>query len=283
VHAEGLAVTSDRPEPVTTAMPSNPKHGRRLKIWAIRLAGILIILGSWELCARQKWIDPLFCGQPTKIVKQIGTVVKTDAFWTNLWVTVQETLAAFVIGAGAGIFVGFLFVLFPLLEPAARPLLVATNAMPRIALAPLFVEWFGLGQEARVALGVSLVFFIVLANTYTGLSTTERSLLLLARTLGYRGWHRLTTFVIPGAIPVIFTGLELGLIYSMLGVVAGEFIGGTDGIGTILQYNANTLQTDAFFAVLTMLVLVATFMQQILAVLERWLLRWHVVEMRGTR
>src|SRR5690606_21423288 len=142
-----------------------------------------------------------------------------EAGWT-LW----ATFLAFGLGSAAGIGCGLLFVVYPPVERFFEPMFSALNALPRIALAPLFILWFGLGITSKVALGLSLTFFIVLNSTVAGARSVDSDWLVLSRMLGA---NRATVFfkvTLVSAVPTIFSGLRLGLIYALLGVIGGEII-----------------------------------------------------------
>jgi NitT/TauT family transport system permease protein len=258
-------------------------HVRHLiLVWVIRVGFLAAVLGAWQLVAAEKWVNPNVTSYPSAIFIALWKLIQEGSIWTNLWSTVLATIVGFAIGSALGILVAIIFVLIPVIEQALRPLLTGMNSAPRIALAPLFVVWFGLGAEAKIALSVTVVFFIVLANTFVGLTHADRAILLVARSLGYNRIATLWKFVVPGATPVIAAGLQLGLVFSLLGVVASEFIGGTEGIGVLLSFDANTYIMDDFFATLLILILAAVVISQLMTGVERWLLRWHAIEMRGT-
>jgi NitT/TauT family transport system permease protein len=167
-------------------------------------------------------------------------------------------------------------------SPAARravaPLVVAANSLPRIALAPLFVLWFGLGVAGKVALVVSLVFFVMLTTTLAGLTQPNRDYEYLARSLGASRRQHIIYFIVPAAVPTIVAGLELSLTYSFLGAVAGEIVGGSNGIGVRLTAYANSFEIDKFLALLLLLVIVSTTTVQIMRHFSAKLTRWHAAE-----
>ena len=255
---------------------------RTVLVWVIRVGFVAAVLGAWQLVAAEGWVNKNITSYPSAIFVALWKLIQEGVIWQNLGSTVLATVVGFAIGSVLGIIVAIVFVLVPVIEQALRPLLTGMNSAPRIALAPLFVVWFGLGAEAKIALSVTVVFFIVLANTFVGLTHAERSILLVARSLGYNRLATLWKFVVPGATPVIAAGLQLGLVFSLLGVVASEFIGGTEGMGVLLSYDANTYIMDDFFATLLILIIAAVAISQLMSLVERWLLRWHAIEMRGT-
>lgn len=270
-----------------TGPVTGPRERARLRrillIWGLRIVALVIVIGAWQISAATKALDPLFTGTPSLIAKSLWAQLRTGYFWGNVGVTLEETAFGFVIGAALGMLVGILLYLVPILYTAFRPLLVALNTAPRVAFAPLFILWFGLGLLSKIALGVSMAFFIVMEGTYTGLLQPEREHLLLARTLGYKRLKRLRFFVLPSAVPVIAAGLQLALVYAISAVVVGEFVGGTKGLGVLLSNDANTFDPNSFFACMIVLIVLTVTIAQVMKAIEHAMLRWHVIEMRGTR
>lgn len=252
------------------------------RVLVLRLLGVALILGSWEAAVQLGLLKPLFTSQPSTFLPALwdhlleGSLLRRD-----LPQTLYETFAGFAIGSGLGMALALLLHEFPILDAVVQPFLTAFNSMPRIALAPLFVLWFGLGPESKIVLVISLVFFIVIINTLAGLKASDRDHLLLARTLGVGRWQRFSKFVFPAATPAIFAGLQLGLVYALLGAITGEILGGHGGVGARMAVAINTFSTGDFFADLLFLMLFSTALAALVSSLERWLLRWRYIEMRG--
>jgi NitT/TauT family transport system permease protein len=155
------------------------------------------------------------------------------------------------------------------------PYLTVLNAMPRLALAPLFLLWFGLGLGSKVAVGTSLAFFIVLANTVAGIRGVSQDLVTLSRSLGATPRQVFFKVTLPSAVPVIFSGLRLALIYSMLGVVGAELIAAEHGLGQVLAYLQSTFNMNGVMALLALLALLGMIVTQGMTRLEKALLRWQ--------
>ena len=202
-------------------------------------------------------------------------VVVTQSLFEDFGYTMLATVLAFVIGSVAGILVGMLFITRPNIEAMMSPILLGLNAMPRIALAPLFIIWFGLGIWSKVAIGVSLTFFIVLTNTVAGGRGVNPDHITLARTLGASESQIFRKFTLPSAVPVIFNGLRLGLVFSLLGVVGGEIIASEHGLGQSLQVLAASFKTNGVFAVIIFLSLIGVCITWGMTWLENRLLRWR--------
>lgn len=246
------------------------------KIWIARALTLLVVGLVWEYVARERIIDPLFIGVPSQILHFFwqGLFINHDLIGDLLW-TLMGTLAAFVLGSAGGILMGLVFVMYPVFEKFIDPLMTALNALPRIALAPLFLLWFGLGLASKVALGASLTFFIVLSSTVAGARSVDLDLLTLARTLGARPAQVFLKITLPSAVPTIFAGLRLGLIYAMLGVIASEIIAAERGLGQKVAYLSGSFQVDGVYAVLLLLAILGTSITWIMSAIEARLLRWR--------
>lgn len=252
------------------------RASRGMPIWLGRIIMLLVVVGIWELLSRFALINPLFIGNPARIFEFLykGLFVNRE-LWDNTAWTMAGTLAAFVLGSVGGILVGLLFVTFPKLEEFLDPIFAGLNALPRIALAPLFLLWFGLGIASKIALGFSLTFFIVLGSTVAGARAVSSDHLILARTLGARPSQIFRQITLPGAVPTVFAGLRLGLIYALLGVIGGEIIAAQKGLGQLLSYLAGTFQINGVFAVLLLLALIGTALTWAMTTFELRLLRWR--------
>ena len=165
--------------------------------------------------------------------------------------------------------------MFPKVEHAMDPYLTVLNAMPRLALAPLFLLWFGLGIGSKIAVGTSLSFFIVLANTVAGIRGVSQDLIVLSRSLGATPRQVFFKVTLPSAVPVIFSGLRLALIYSMLGVVGAELIAAEHGLGQQLAYLQATFNMNGVMALLVLLAMLGMVVTQGMTRLEKAMLRWQ--------
>jgi NitT/TauT family transport system permease protein len=250
-------------------------------IWGVRAVLIAVVLGVWQLCADEKWLNPVFTGRPSGIWTEFVHLFSTSVVTTDLWTTIYETLVGFAISVVLGIAAGLLLGRYAILERIMHPILAAMNSIPRIALAPLMILWFGLGKTSKVWLVVSFVFFVILSNTLAAVTTSDRDRMLVARSLGASERQRMWFFVLPGAVPVLAAALELGLIYSFMGAIIGEMLGGANGLGVVLTLDANQFDTNGYFAVLLLIVIVTVVLVQLLRRLRERMFAWQAVEMRG--
>ena len=237
---------------------------------------LLVLLGIWEFVSARKIIDPLLIGRPSGIFLFLwdGLFV-LGKLWLDLAWTMAGTFVAFIGGSVAGILVGLLFVAKPWLDALLSPLLTGLNAMPRIALAPLFLIWFGLGLGSKIALGFSLSFFVVLYATMAGARGVQQDHITLAQTLGAKSVQTFRLFTLPSAVPVIFSALRLALIFSMLGVVGCELIAAEYGLGQAIAVMAANFSTDGVFGVILLLSMIGVGLSGLMSWMEDHLLQWR--------
>jgi NitT/TauT family transport system permease protein len=255
---------------------NNVKHAWR---WQEILGHVVFLtgfIGLWEFACARGLLDATFFGRPSGIATFLfeGFVSKPK-LWLDLGYTLIGTTASFVLGSLLAILLGLVFVMFPRFERAADPYLTLVNAMPRIALVPLFLLWFGLGLGSKIAVGTSLAFFIVLANTVAGIRGVSGDLLTLTRSLGASPRQLFMQVTLPSAVPVIASGLRLALVYSMLGVVGAEIVAAEHGLGQTLAYMQSTFNMDGVMGLLLVLALLGVLVTSSLTRLERKLLKWQ--------
>jgi len=245
------------------------------RLWGARLLIIAVVVGAWQWSSESHLVNPLFVGRPTDIAMSFwnGLFVQ-GTFLADMGVTMLETGISFVLGIAAGIAVGLAFGVSPYLERLTGPLLGALNSVPRIALAPLFILWFGIGIPSKIALAVSLVFFIVLESTVAGIRSVDRDWLVLARTLDASALQVFFRITLPSALPTLFSSLRISAVYSLLGVITAEIIAAQHGLGQLLTSYANSFQTNGVFAVLLLLGLIGGVLAWLMTILERRLTRW---------
>ena len=211
-----------------------------------------------------------FFGTPSGIVAYLGDgFVRGRKLWLELGYTITGTLISFVGGSAAALALGLVFVMFPKVEHALDPYLMVLDAMPRFALR------FGLGIGSKIAVGMSLAFFIVLANTVAGIRGVSHDLLILSRSLGATPRQVFFKVTLPGAVPVIFSGLRLALIFSMLGLVGAEIIAAEHGLGQTLSYLQASFNMNGVMGLLALLASLGRLVTHGMTKREKTLLKWQ--------
>jgi NitT/TauT family transport system permease protein len=251
------------------------RRRHRLFILSGRLVLLLVVVGLWEALARTGLIPAAFIGQPSKFLPLLVEGLLDGKIAVAAVDTLSATLMAFVLGGVLALATALMLAVYPTVKELIDPFIDAMNALPRVALVPLFIVWFGLGTLSKVVSGVSLMYFILLYNTLAGAQSVDPDHLQLARSLGLPRRQVFLRVVIPTAIPSIFVGLRLGLVYTLLGVVTAELIAGGKGLGSLISYYSNTFDADGVFAVLLVLIVLADALSMVMTRIERWLTRWN--------
>lgn len=284
LEQRGKSLAQDAPSGLDARPLAPSKRRRELKRAAtalgLQLGAVLLIGLAWQLSADNGLVNVLFTSRPTAVIAAFFRDIGNGSFTSPLLTTLYETLVGFGISVMLGVGASLLMYWVPLLHRATRGLVTAANNLPRLALAPLCVLWFGIGSASRIAVVVSMAFFLILINTYAGLQSAERDHLLLAKVLGAGRWKTFVTFVLPAAIPTIFAGLQLGLAFAFVGAVISEMIMGGTGLGAILVTDQTAYRTADVMALLVLMALVATAMSLIVRRAERRFLVWRRHEFR---
>ena len=239
-----------------------------------RLALGLIIVGAWEGAVAAQLIDPFFVSRPSAIALRVWTWVATGYVWPHLAVTLQEAFLGLVIGGAAGTIAGFTLARSTFAARVLEPYIMMLNAVPRVLLAPLFLLWFGLGIWSKVALAVTLVFFVMFFNTYHGVRHADPVIIDNVRMLGASERQLVRHVLVPSALTWIFSSLQTSLGFAMIGAVVGEYLGATRGLGYVISQAEGTFDTTGVFSGMTILSLVVVIASSGVSRAESWLLKW---------
>jgi len=265
--------------PSVAATPRRRSHASLLVF--LGWVGVFVMVsGAWQIAALHGILNPVFTGLPTRI----GSAFIKAITGPELTVDARATVTAALIGAGLasvlGIGSAFILAQSDVWRRIVDPYFTVFNGLPRVALAPLFLLWFGIGALSKIALAASITFFVTFYNTMVGVDSVDRDHLLLARALGASRLQVFLKFVVPSAVPSIFNGLQLGFVYGMLGTVASEMLAGEHGLGVLLTRQAALFQMDDYFATLMLLALATCAISGTMEFIRRRLLRWqraHIV------
>jgi len=259
-----------------------------LRYWQVGV--LLLTLAVWHLASRDQQIA-FFMGEPVQVLGRIwswfmpfglganllfpeGVSGRADVY-LHLGVTLLETVLAFGIGTVLGLVCGLWLALSPLASAILEPYLKAANSMPRVILAPIFALWFGLGIWSKVALAVTLVFFVVFFNVYQGVKEVSPVVLNNARMLGANQRQLLRTVYLPSATAWVFSSLHTSVGLAFVGAVVGEYLGSARGVGYLILQAEGTFDVNTVFAGIVVLTLCALLLDAIVGRLERRLMKWQ--------
>lgn len=252
---------------------------RRVAIIAVRIAILVGFLAAWEWLAgprdqRGTVIDEFYVSQPSAIWDALWRWIDSGELALHLSVTIQETVAGFVIGSAIGIFVGFAMATSRLLDDIFRPFVSALYSIPRTALVPLFILWFGLGNASKIAVVASVVCFLVFYNTYAGVKDVDRQLIDTMRLMGAGRWQLHSKTTLPSAMSWIIAGLHISAPYALVVAVMGEMLASNRGMGYLIIRSSSQFFTPGVFAGVLVLMLVGVTLSGLLTLFERRVLRW---------
>jgi NitT/TauT family transport system permease protein len=249
-------------------------ENRRLGILAGQILIGVVFIATWQMLADAGRLDKFFFSRPSDIGMRILDWLRSGSIWPHLFVTLEEAALAFLLGAASGAVAGFMVARLPLLGVLVDPYVRVVNALPRVVLAPIFLLWFGLGIWSKVALGVTVVFFIVFFNTYQGVREVSPVLVNNARMLGASEWHLARHVLIPSALTWVFSSLHISIGFAMIAVVVGEYLGAARGVGYLIAQAEGVFDTTGVFAGMAVLSAVVLVVGWGVDRVERWLLRW---------
>ncbi|KRC12849.1 ABC transporter permease [Acidovorax sp. Root217] len=233
---------------------------------------LLILLAAWELAVRRSGLSALVLPAPSSVGAALWNGVATGYFWPHIRATVSALVLGLVGGGVAGLLMGMALAESTLLERVFRPYVVVSQVVPKLALAPLFVLWFGFGIAPTALITGLICFFPLMENTLTGLKHVDPQRLQLFRMLGATRWQTLLRLKLPVGLPSILAGLRMAVVLALVGAVVGEFIGASQGLGAVVIASQGMMDTALMFAALVLIALIGLVLYQATLLLERRLL-----------
>ncbi|MET0705608.1 MAG: ABC transporter permease [Tardiphaga sp.] len=242
----------------------------------------VVFLALWQVLTTvpvgdKPLLPPFFFSNPVDVFSQIVAWFASGVIWKHLGITLLESVLAFVIGSIGGVMVGFWFARQPRIAAVFDPYVKMFNALPRVVLAPIFALWLGLGIWSKVALGVTLVFFIVFFNVYQGVKETSATLVDNARMLGMNERQQLRHVYWPSALSWMFSSLHTAVGFAVVGAVVGEYLGSAAGLGYLIQQAEGTFDVAGVFAGMIVLSAFVILIDLAVTLVEQRLLVWKPV------
>ncbi|MGE3926225.1 MAG: ABC transporter permease [Lautropia sp.] len=256
--------------PVAAAAAPAEHRGRFL---AGQCAILVAVLALWQF-ASDRLIDAFFISSPLAVADKLRVWLIDGTLWHAFLYTFQAMAGGFVIGALVGFAIGFLLGRSPLLARLFDPFITAIYCMPKIALAPLLIMWFGIGLSSKVAMAALIVFFLVFLNTFAGVRDVQALHLQAVRIMGANRWQELRLVVLPSAAAWVLTGLKVSVPYALIGAVVGELISSNRGIGFLIGQASGLFDTAGVFAGLIVLAFTGIALNALLKRVEARALRW---------
>ncbi|BCB21253.1 ABC transporter permease [Bosea sp. ANAM02] len=237
-----------------------------------RLPSLLLLfalLAGWEAWCRLGGLSPLVLPPPSAVLTTLWSEIATGRLWPHLAMTVTEMVLGLGIGAVVGLGVGILLAEFPALSRLLRPYVLASQLVPKLALGPLFIIWFGFGMTPTVVITALICFFPLMENTLTGISEVDASRRELFRMLGAGRLKTLLRLKLPAALPVIMAGLRVAVVLALVGAVVGEFIGGRIGLGASIIAAQSVMDSSLIFALFIVITALGMLLYEAVRLIER--------------
>jgi NitT/TauT family transport system permease protein len=268
-----LATTAGKPA------AAEPSAARRLAFFGnagrfvARLLPGLVLLAFWQWSSG-RLIKEIYVSKPTAVAARLYELFASGEIFPHLWTTGQELVLGYVIGVAGGILGGYALGRSPRLAAIFEPYVMAFYGIPKIALAPLFIIWFGIGIGSKVALAAIMVFFLVFYNVYTGVRSVDRELVNLTLVMGANQRQLSYHVYFPAAAPYVLLGMRMAVPYSVIGVIVGEFTSSVQGLGLFIHEASSTYDPAGVFAGIVILLAFVVLANFLAGRLERRLLRW---------
>ena len=242
--------------------------------WVYPAGAVAIAVIAWDVAIRIFDIKAFILPPPLTVVEAV--INDFPNLMRNSAITLQEVLAGFALSVAVGIPLALAIASWPLVDKAAYPLLVGSQAVPKIAIAPLFIIWLGFGIAPKILMAFLISFFPIVIDTVIGLRSVEIEKIYLARSMGASRWQTFYKIRLPSAMPNIFGGLKLAVTFAVTGAVVGEFLGTDRGLGRVIIVANGNLDTAALFAAVAILTVMAVALFLVVELVERFVVRWHV-------
>jgi NitT/TauT family transport system permease protein len=266
-----VAQTQDRIE-------SGPESRKPLRVIFMDILGpvltFVVFFAFWEILVRSLGIPAVILPTPSLVVEIMAE--KSGYLFSHLGPTLVSTLLGFVVGAGGGYLVAVLIVQSSWVREISYPYLIVSQVIPKVALAPLFIVWFGFGVFPKIVMAALICFFPVVINTIRGFSSVEPELVQFLESLGATRWDILRKLSIPSAMPYVFAGLKISIALAIIGAVVAEFVGGNKGLGYVILYNEELLETPVMFGALFLLSALGVVFFLLVVLAERYFVSWQL-------
>jgi len=240
-------------------------------VWAFAL--FLVILVIWQVTVRFFEILDIILPSPTDIAYYL--IRRASLFISHLWPTLLQTIWGFTLAVAGGIVLAVIVALTEFGRRAVMPLLVVAQIVPKIAVAPLFMLWFGLGDLSRVLIAFLVAFFPIVINTVSGLSSVDHNLVLLGRAFARSRWKFFLKIQLPHAVPYLFDGMKVSITLAIIGVIVAEFVSSQRGLGYLIMFGNGRLDTEMMMSAIAVLSLMGLALYAVSALLARTLVYWR--------
>lgn len=248
---------------------------RRILPWLATPLILAAFVALWDVFVRANGISELVLPRPGTVLDSLLETVRKPSTWEHVRITATETVGGFLIALGFGLAIGVLLGKVAWMERGLRPLIVASQVVPKVALVPLFVIWFGFGMTSKVIMAAMLAFFPIMLNVQLGVRSVEAGQRDVMRSLNASRWQTFQHLELKSTMPYVFAGMEVGIVFAIIGTIVGEYLGGSEGLGYLVVRTLNDLDAPALFAVIILLSALGLLLYFVVNTLKRFVIPWH--------
>jgi len=253
------------------------RNRRRVLILSARLLVLAIFLGIWAALSGPV-LDPQFFGSPQGVAAMLAQWTADGTLWRNTWITIQEVVLGFLLGAASGAILAYLIAAIKPLWDVLIPYMLALYSVPKVAVAPLFIIWFGIDLSMKVLLAAISVFFLVFLSTAAGVQNVDEGLKNAVRMMGGTRRDVALKVTLPGSVAGLLTGLRMSIPYALIGAVIGELVASNRGLGFLINDSSAQFNTSGVFAALVVLAIIAAVLNMLVNGVDQWANRWKPID-----
>lgn len=251
-------------------------------LWITTPVILFVFIGLWKAYTVVSGVSPLVLPPPEDVGRALVELAGQPMVWEATYVTFYETVVGFALAAAVGVTLGIVLGKAKILERILSPFLVATQVVPKVAIVPLLLLWFGFGLSSKIFMAAIIAFFVMMQNTILGVRSIEPGHRDLMRVIRAPWWKRVISLDIPSSLPYVLTGVELGMVFAITGAIVGEYLGGDQGLGALATVLLASLRTDQLFAVVIIMTLLGFLLYAVVAGVRRYTIPWHESSGRAT-
>ncbi len=272
--AQATKAGAPRANPVRSPAPSHDGSLSPARRRVLMAGFFLLVIAAWHFAIVLLQVSPLIFPGPLAVARALLESIQSGEIARHIGVTLYEILAGFAFGAVFGLILGAAIDQSALLEAVLYPYVVAFQTVPKVAVALLFVLWFGFDTTSKVVITATIVFFPVLANTIVGLRSAPRDQIELMKAFTASPWHVFRMVRLPHALPYVFAGLDIGIVLAVIGAIVGEFVGAQAGLGYLILQRNFSMDTAGMFAILVVLSLIGLVLHSVMKLIARRVIFW---------
>jgi NitT/TauT family transport system permease protein len=243
--------------------------------WVGSTVVLALVLAAWQMAVSVFGVSAFTLPSPAAVGESVVDLLGSASTWGHIGITLVEVTAGFLAALVFGLIAGVVLGRAEWLERAVRPVLVAVQVVPKVAFIPLFVIWFGFGVTSKIIMAATLAFFPIMLNVMLGVRSVDRGHRDVMLGLGAGRWPTFRDLELPSTMPYVFAGMEVAVVFAVIGAVVGEYLGGSEGLGYLVVVSLNALDAPSLFAVILLLAVLGCLLYLVVNGAKRFVIPWH--------